>query len=405
VDIKIHRFKYRKISVIGVFLIIIGIVGLLNVFQPTKAESPVTFFSGPVNVSLAINNCSSSSDTLDLSVTPNIVTGGFTSDCQNVSVDTNAPDGYDLSVKAVSTNNTNSLLYKNPTTVSPTPNIPATSNTLSSPAIIQPSTWGFAVRSSNVNLSTSPAANFDSVYTAGNANNRFAGMPTTDTAIYSTNQTPSQIDIFEFYYGAKVTANNLAGLYQTTVTYTVVADYTPEPFEGSGWEKSALAGNENIIPTLKEDMIPVILKDDPNKAWFDYSNKRWATMVVIKPEKIQYYDELPVGTEINNLDILGFFTWIPRYAYKITSGLSTGTAGNIDIVFVDINNKNINNSTVYSKTYPTVSGNAMNDYVVHPSFTDGTANGFANGEWDSELPGYWVAEMTQRFQTQALLKK
>lgn len=49
----------------------------------------------------------------------------------------------------------------------------------------------------------------------------------------------------------------------------------------------------------------------------------------------------------------------------------------------------------------------MTDYVVHPSFTDGSkteeeiANGaipFGNGEWDEEIPGFWVAKYAAGFQ-------
>ena len=44
----------------------------------------------------------------------------------------------------------------------------------------------------------------------------------------------------------------------------------------------------------------------------------------------------------------------------------------------------------------------MSAYVVHPSFTDGSEKGknnhFMNGEWDKEIPGYWVAKYAAGFQ-------
>lgn len=43
----------------------------------------------------------------------------------------------------------------------------------------------------------------------------------------------------------------------------------------------------------------------------------------------------------------------------------------------------------------------MQDYVVHPSFTNGTNNHFMNGEWDKEITGYWVAKYAAGFQTSA----
>ena len=33
-----------------------------------------------------------------------------------------------------------------------------------------------------------------------------------------------------------------------------------------------------------------------------------------------------------------------------------------------------------------------NKYIVHPAFCDGSSNGYANGEWDSDLPGFWFAK-------------
>lgn len=39
------------------------------------------------------------------------------------------------------------------------------------------------------------------------------------------------------------------------------------------------------------------------------------------------------------------WVWIPRFAYKISSGYHTNTAGTIDIIFVDASNKALNGET------------------------------------------------------------
>lgn len=74
--------------------------------------------------------------------------------------------------------------------------------------------------------------------------------------------------------------------------------------------------------------------------------------------------------------------WIPRYAYRIRTNYHTSTAGRIDIVFIDTNNRD-RSGTSYSKTYPSATtGGSMSNYVVHPAFTyDG-----------KEMAGFWVAK-------------
>ena len=49
--------------------------------------------------------------------------------------------------------------------------------------------------------------------------------------------------------------------------------------------------------------------------------------------------------------------WIPRYAYKITSMYhqSGSGAGNIDIVFIDTDNKGKDGTKAYSTEYPSAS--------------------------------------------------
>lgn len=70
-----------------------------------------------------------------------------------------------------------------------------------------------------------------------------------------------------------------------------------------------------------------------------------------------------------------YWVWIPRYEYKILSGEGTSTAGKIVIKFI-----------------PTEQTKADDGYKIHPAFQDGKANNYKRGEWDSELPGIWVAK-------------
>ena len=78
------------------------------------------------------------------------------------------------------------------------------------------------------------------------------------------------------------------------------------------------------------------------------------------------------------------WVWIPRYEYKIDS-----TAKTIDVRFIKTDVK------AGTAGYTTDSAGIVkssDDYIVHPAFMDDTANGFDNGGWSSDIPGFWVAK-------------
>ena len=87
-------------------------------------------------------------------------------------------------------------------------------------------------------------------------------------------------------------------------------------------------------------------------------------------------------TKNNEGVVTGYYVWIPRYAYKITYNDVNDKSkdGKIDVKFVDMNNKDENGDSL------------PEGYIIHPAFRDGSGNGFANGEWDKELSGIWVAK-------------
>ena len=142
-------------------------------------------------------------------------------------------------------------------------------------------------------------------------------------------------------------------------------------------------------PQLMEGMTGIYWDKDGNEIevtadnqdnWYDYSAQKWANA--------------------------GYWVWIPRYAYKIESGRYTSTVGKISVKFLQgTSNKDENNSEI-SQNYPETTGGTMSAYVVHPSFTDGSANGknnnFMNGEWDKEISGYWVAKYPAGFQANTI---
>ena len=174
-------------------------------------------------------------------------------------------------------------------------------------------------------------------------------------------------------------------------------------------------------PKLVEGMKAVVFNGDgttktpaTNAEWYNYENKLWAN----------------AETEDGSL-----WVWIPRFAYKITyytdenkntikgtrdvegyknaSGeivTNTGTEpedgldtigsevkssyGSIDVVFLqDDGNQYYKNIDGERKLV-----NAVDDgYIIHPAFKDGRGN-YANGEWNKELTGFWMAKFQAGFQ-------
>ena len=158
-----------------------------------------------------------------------------------------------------------------------------------------------------------------------------------------------------------------------------------EGMTGIYWELDSTTGKE----------IEVEVNEENQDNWYDYANQKWANAI----------------TKDSNGNTTGYWVWIPRYAYQITSNCNTSTAGTIAVKFLQGTTNRDKDGTEISKTYPTVTNNAMTDYVVHPCFTDGTktateiANGaipFGNGEWDSEIQGFWGAKYPAGFQANTI---
>ena len=113
-----------------------------------------------------------------------------------------------------------------------------------------------------------------------------------------------------------------------------------------------------------------------DKEWYNYENKKWAN----------------AKTEDGSM-----WVWIPRYAYRIhkENGVETQK---FDIVFLvgltdnyyDENGKlqTAQRQTSEDQTIVT-NGDA---YTVHPAFTNESSINYANGGWDKELAGIWVAK-------------
>lgn len=205
------------LAIVAIAVLCFGVVALLDAGY-AKAETNSADVTLSINsaIAVSVSNCDSSDPSqLNLTLIPS-PTGTFTSNCQTVNVNTNAP-GYTLMAKASSS----TLDYLNPTNISPTPTIASTANSVTSPAVLAINTWGFAVEG---------GAGFDLSYTAANKDNKYAALPTVDEQIYETDQFPLPKKDHKFYYGANVSTSKVAGTYSATVTYTAIGAEVPKVY-------------------------------------------------------------------------------------------------------------------------------------------------------------------------------
>ena len=85
------------------------------------------------------------------------------------------------------------------------------------------------------------------------------------------------------------------------------------------------------------------------------------------------------------------WVWIPRYAYRITSGYHNSEEGTIDVIFIDTSNKPLNGENATIVTDPrqvTYTGESQNEYLVHPAFTNDVNNGGGFGN----KTGFWIGK-------------
>ena len=136
------------------------------------------------------------------------------------------------------------------------------------------------------------------------------------------------------------------------------------------------------LPTDVEKGYPIKQGEQgfQENSWYDYTKSEWANAV----------------TEDGS-----YWVWIPRYAYKITynnpSDKSQG--GKIDVKFLIgttdeyyTDETKTTKATAKRATSADEEVDTTTDYYVHPAFTNESSIGYANGGWDKELTGIWVAK-------------
>lgn len=207
-----------------------------------------------------------------------------------------------------------------------------------------------------------------------------------------------------------------------TVYYLKGVNYNSKQYNKLNESSTAIVTSVNA-PKLSDGMIPIKyyngswqICSETNSEWFNYTENSnsttssWANVMLsdgrFKKQNGEIVDSQNSNTVINvnatsnytisDSDLGSMFVWIPRFAYKINSGLNSSTAGTISVKFLQGTSNNDFDGNEISTKY--ISSN----YVVHPAFTNGTANKFANGEWDEEITGFWISKFPAGYQANTL---
>ena len=182
--------------------------------------------------------------------------------------------------------------------------------------------------------------------------------------------------------------------------YTV-ENTTHAPIDNSGANYPDLI--DGLIPVVYNETTKKWVKADTESStstygWYDYANKKWANAVLVTETNRSTYQNATAGTEINDLEILAFYVWIPRYKYKVWNkdkvvGTDSCDAQNMGVGIVFESGTASTGEitcTNYSFAAPsstagspneTCTGENGNKYT-HPAFTFG----------DNEVRGFWIGK-------------
>jgi len=174
----------------------------------SKAESKQVEISAKINSVLAITTDANNGELLlDIMPTPS---GTLAKNDLTVSVSTNNPTGYTLSMNSVTTNT--SMVHEAATGTPPAPNIPSTTNPYNAPAALGMNTWGW-------NLGTaSSTTTFSKIPALGDS---------------QTVRTTADLDISSsdtiITFAANVGSDMSSGSYTNTILFTAISNYVPPP--------------------------------------------------------------------------------------------------------------------------------------------------------------------------------
>ena len=317
----------------------------------------------------------------------------------NVTVKTGKPYGFNLTMQA----DTADLVNSKDSThkISATPS--------STPVTLNANQWGYSLNKTATTFSAVPAgtqvtpavvADVTKVKPAGCTN----PASCTKSVTFAANVDPAKL---------------ASGSYSTAITYTATAK--PKPVF-INWDKRTAKvnpsevcrsgdNNSSCLVDLDNNMIPVKYtgattnaqwtsisnpEDEDSKGnWYDYGKKQWANAVTVKKEALAKYQ----GQDkvVDQADILGFWVYIPRYAYEVMRRDGTDKPvkeQNFDIKFENTktpkkrplacktgNGKDYRTECNVSRELPLMGGE-VSTWTTHPAFSFGS----------KELNGFWFGK-------------
>ena len=316
----------------------------------------------------------------------------------NVTVKTVKPYGFNLTLQARNSDLTN---ISDPTTkIASTP--------ATTPTALNSDQWGYSLNSKATAFSRVPNLTQPAAVLADVTKAKPAGCQ-------NVKQCTKRVT-----YAVNIDTRLLTpGEYSTEVVYTATAK--PKPAFTDWDQRTAKVNSSDVcrsgdnssscLVDLDKNMIPVKYTgtttnaqwtsisnpedEDAKGNWYDYGKKQWANAVTVKKEALAKYQ----GQDrvVDQADILGYWVYIPRYAYEVMRRDGTDKPvkeQNFDIKFESTktpkkrplacktgNGKDYRTECNVSRELPLMGGE-VSTWTTHPAFTFGK----------KELNGIWFAK-------------
>ncbi len=327
--------------------------------------------------------------------------GDFYKATTNVAVKTGKPYGFDLTMKA----DGNGDLVN---TVDPSHRISNMQGNSMYSGIrgVPANSWGYHSGDWHHNGSTIPV--YGHVPAAKDNETTLLGVTAAEQKGCSTNHSNCSKDVV---FAANIDPSNLAsGSYSASIMYTATAKPKPAPIVEPTICKSGDPKNDCQVD-IDPNMIPVKYtgtttnaqwtslsnpEDSSNQGnWYNYNNKQWANAITVKKDALAKYKGQTKVVEQS--DILGFWVYIPRYAYEVMRRDGTDKpvpAQNFLISFektttpkrrpaaCNTTGKDYRTQCDLDRSYIKGQPSNQGTWATHPAFTFGS----------KELNGIWFAK-------------
>ncbi len=235
-------------------------------------------------------------------------TGNLYKATTNVTVKTGKPYGFNLTMQADTADLINSKDQTHKISTTPS----------STPVALNANQWGYSLNSKATTFSSVPNRTQPAAMIADVTKAKPAGCTNpascTKSVTFAANVDPAKL---------------ASGSYSTTITYTATAKPAPKPPVVDPTVCKSGDPQNDCQVDLDANMIPVKYtgsttnaqwtslanpEDSSNQGnWYNYNNKQWANALTVK-DPSKYKGKSMV---VDQADILGFWVYIPRYAYEV----------------------------------------------------------------------------------------